>query len=179
MQDRRIQKSKDAIEKAFIDLMASKGFNQITIQDITDSANVGRRTFYHHYEDKYDLLFKMINSHISELRDICHAPENYNDEQPDLLWFAYFEEHYDFFSTMLSNQGAFTFRELLLTFVIEELQDYVDFSDGINKNINREIYMKFFGSAIVGVIEDYFRKQEPNTSKLLSEQVMILLNRNI
>lgn len=179
MPDRRIQKSKDAIEKAFIDLMCDKGFDQITIQDISDSANVGRRTFYHHYEDKYDLLSSLINSHISELRSICHAPKNYNLAQQDLLWFAYFEEHYTFFSAMLSGQGAFTFRELLLTFVIEELKDYVDFSNGINKGIDQEIYLQFFGSAIIGVIEDYFKKNEPNTSKLLSEQVMILLNRNL
>ena len=118
MQDRRIQKSKDAIEKSFINLMSEKGFNQITIQDITDSANVGRRTFYHHYEDKYDLLSMLINSHISELRNICHAPENYNTMHPDLLWFSYFEEHSNFFSTMLSDQAAFTFREILLTFII-------------------------------------------------------------
>lgn len=179
MEDRRVQKSQEAIKKAFLILMDEKGFDSITIQDITDSANIGRRTFYHHYVDKYDLLSKMIEEHISQLRSICREPKNYACVQSGFLWFSYFEDHYTFFSTMLSGKGLYTFKELLLKFVIEELRDYVDFSNDINKGINPDLYLQFFGSAIVGVIEDYFTKKQPYTSKLLAEQTAILLNRNL
>lgn len=54
--DRRIQKTKSAIYDAFLTLLAEKGYAQTTVQDIIDLANVGRSTFYAHYESKEILL---------------------------------------------------------------------------------------------------------------------------
>jgi AcrR family transcriptional regulator len=73
--DRRILKSQEAIKKAVIELMSEKNFDLITIQDISDRANVSRRTIYLHYMDKYDLLDKLIEEHINGLREICE-PES-------------------------------------------------------------------------------------------------------
>ncbi len=56
--DRRILKSQEAIKKAVTELMTKKRFDDITIQDIADKANVNRGTIYLHYMDKYDLLDK-------------------------------------------------------------------------------------------------------------------------
>ena len=47
--DRRILKSQEAIKKALIELMAKNNFDDITIQDIADRANVNRGTIYLHY----------------------------------------------------------------------------------------------------------------------------------
>jgi AraC-like DNA-binding protein len=66
--DRRILRSQDAIKKAVIELMSEKNFDQITLQEISDRANVSRRTIYLHYMDKFDLLDKLIEEHINELR---------------------------------------------------------------------------------------------------------------
>lgn len=54
--DRRIIKTQEAIKYAFIELMSEKNLDEITMQNISDRANVGRRTIYLHYFDKYDLL---------------------------------------------------------------------------------------------------------------------------
>lgn len=54
--DRRVAKTKRAIFRALLSLLDEKKYSQITIQDIIDRADIGRSTFYSHYETKDDLL---------------------------------------------------------------------------------------------------------------------------
>ena len=57
--DRRQQKSRNAILQAFEELLAKENYNNITVQQIIDKANVGRTTFYAHFETKDMLLQEM------------------------------------------------------------------------------------------------------------------------
>lgn len=54
--DRRQKKTKKAIFRAFTELLSQKEFHQITVGEIIDRANVGRATFYAHFETKEFLL---------------------------------------------------------------------------------------------------------------------------
>lgn len=54
--DRRIQKTKRSLTEALIQLILEKNYENVTIRDIIDKANVGRSTFYTHYESKEQLL---------------------------------------------------------------------------------------------------------------------------
>ncbi|WP_437957251.1 TetR/AcrR family transcriptional regulator [Sorangium sp. So ce119] len=56
VQDRRVQKSRKLLSDALVSLILEKGYDDVTIQDIIDRANVGRSTFYAHYENKEQLL---------------------------------------------------------------------------------------------------------------------------
>ncbi len=54
--DPRVKRTRALIQKAFGELLPEKEFRDITVQDITERAEVNRATFYAHYPDKYALL---------------------------------------------------------------------------------------------------------------------------
>lgn len=53
--DRRVAKTRRALQHAFMSLILDKGYDAVSIQDICDAADVGRSTFYSHYTGKDDL----------------------------------------------------------------------------------------------------------------------------
>ena len=55
--DRRQKKTREAIFNAFTELLSKKHYNQITVGEIIEKADVGRATFYAHFETK-DFLLK-------------------------------------------------------------------------------------------------------------------------
>ncbi|WP_338787748.1 TetR-like C-terminal domain-containing protein [Metabacillus sp. FJAT-53654] len=97
----------------------------------------------------------------------------------NLIWFEYFERNYSFFSTMLASSGAPSFRNRFLEFVIEELKDEVDITEEKNKGLSKDVILKFFGTAIVGIVESYFTNGIPEPAQVVAEQVGILLERNL
>lgn len=56
MTDRRVQRTRELLQNALIELMEERGYNAVTIQDIADRANVGRTTFYLHFNSKDELF---------------------------------------------------------------------------------------------------------------------------
>lgn len=54
--DRRVQRTRKLLQKTLIELIGERGYDAITIKDIVDRANVGRTTFYLHYNGKDELF---------------------------------------------------------------------------------------------------------------------------
>ncbi|TVX95185.1 TetR/AcrR family transcriptional regulator [Cohnella terricola] len=177
--DRRIQKTQEALKNAILELMAQKNLDDITIQDLSDRANVSRGTIYLHYADKFDLLDKLIESHINELRRLCESASDLDLVSATLIWAEYFESNYPFFSMMLASKGAPYFRNRFLDYLVEELRSGVDVTKGKNQGLLEDVLVQFIASAQLGVVEWWFTHARPVTHQVLAEQLGTLLERNI
>lgn len=65
--DPRVKRTRKYIQKAFTDLLAEMDFEDLSIQDIMDRAELNRATFYNHYQDKYELLELTMSGAFTEI----------------------------------------------------------------------------------------------------------------
>ncbi|SFD75793.1 DNA-binding transcriptional regulator, AcrR family [Paenibacillus catalpae] len=175
--DRRILRTKQSIKKSFLELFTEKDFEQITINEIAERANVNRGTIYLHYEDKYDLLDKCIEDHVNELISLCKKREDHtvssNGVKPV---FDYLHDHFPFFSAMFSNQRVFLFRDRLLNFFAVNLMGKMESAD---HKIDNELKAQFMASAFIGIVEWWIRLQMPHSTSFMADQVRDLFEKNL
>jgi AcrR family transcriptional regulator len=154
--DRRIEKSQNAIHAAFMEILLRMGFDAVTVKDITERANISRKTFYLHYVDKYDLLNSIVSKHIEELTIICEEKKEKGLIEGTIIWFKYFEKHKIFFAILFATESTVSFRYQLLDFIMNQLA--VKFRD-ISSEVEQEILKKFTGMAILGIVESFVLDQ--------------------
>ena len=94
---RRVARTKAAIEDAFVQLVLEHGYDQVTVADIADRADLARATFYTHYPNKEAVQFSVFNRLTEDLvqrlaagprnvvhRDTIQAAYKQAAEMPDL-----------------------------------------------------------------------------------------------
>ena len=67
--DRRIARTRRALRSALMELILEGGYDQITIRDLTERADIGYATFFRHYKNKDDLLTQNLASIMQEVND--------------------------------------------------------------------------------------------------------------
>lgn len=85
--DRRQKKTRDAIFAAFTSLLQNKRYEHITVQHIIEEADIGRSTFYAHFETKDELLKAMctqIFEHIFSAELIGEETHDFSNQTPNL-----------------------------------------------------------------------------------------------
>ena len=75
--DRRVKRTRELLQQALIDLVSERGYAAITIQDIVDRANVGRTTFYLHFNGKDDLF---MSCHAAVVSQFHFWPRSFSRE---------------------------------------------------------------------------------------------------
>ena len=80
--DPRVKRTRGLILRAFEDLLAEKNFESISVQDVTEKAQINRATFYAHFPDKFALLDHSISQMFRQeiekrTLNACHyTPDN-------------------------------------------------------------------------------------------------------
>ena len=60
LQDKRVIKTLEGIEKAFLELLSVKPVEKVTVTELADLARINKGTFYLHYQDIPDLYSKIM-----------------------------------------------------------------------------------------------------------------------
>jgi AcrR family transcriptional regulator len=87
---RRVARTKAAIEDAFVQLVLEQGYERVAVEDIADRADLARATFYAHYPNKEAVLFSVSNRLTENLmQHIAYQGGPWNVVRRDALQTAY------------------------------------------------------------------------------------------
>lgn len=160
--DRRVEKTKRAIQEAYFELLMKQPTGKITISEIARRANIDRKTFYLHYDSIDTIMKEFAQDRIDEL--VQRLKPYYIDEQPleiHVLFDAMnhiVKEHFTFFQFISQNTKYDYFfdrlKELFVSILINDYQKYFDFSE-----VEFRIYADYFVAGILSAYMRWIREQ--------------------
>jgi AcrR family transcriptional regulator len=87
---RRVARTKAAIEDAFVQLVLERGYERVAVEDICDRADLARATFYAHYPNKEAVLFSVSERLVEDLmRRIAYQGGPWNEVRRDAIETAF------------------------------------------------------------------------------------------
>lgn len=112
--DRRVRRTRRRLRNALIQLIVERGYDNITIQDITDAADLSRATFYLHYKDRDELLASSLEEMFDELvasidNDTFIETWHSLNAPPSLLAFQHVAEYSDLYKSLLLGERGVTY----------------------------------------------------------------------
>jgi AcrR family transcriptional regulator len=138
--DRRVQRTRQALRNALLQLVKEKGYDSILVEEITQRANLGRATFYLHYKDKEDLLVDVFSEIAKEKsRTLSEIPfsawmpdwgstdpvrEN-NPVPPPLLVFQHVAENSDIYRILLRSEKADRIIERIRKIITQSITEFM------------------------------------------------------
>lgn len=186
--DRRTMRTKKMIRSALAKLIEEKGFINISVTDLTQRADINRGTFYLHYVDKYDLLEKIENEIIQEIRENTKHLDSINMMNMDTIneplpfmvkLFECFRDNSVLIKSILGPKGDPTFdrkiKNLIETNLFEKQKARSFNAD--QAVVSEEYFIPYILSADLGVILHWLEngmKESPNEMALTLARMSLL-----
>lgn len=184
--DPRMRRTLLVIKDAMLTLMDEKGFDHTTVRDITERAQINRATFYLHYQDKYDLLEKIVDAMMNEFitatqlppafeaADLCIDPDT---PPPSFIrQLEHIAANDKFYKTMLGAHGLPGFAGRMENAIRDALYHRSTLAQPVDRELKvpREIIIRYSTSAHLGVIMYWLENDMPYTPKYIAAQLMRL-----
>ncbi|KAF9132514.1 hypothetical protein BGX30_012635 [Mortierella sp. GBA39] len=185
--DRRIVRTRLVIRDALTELIEEKGFEAVSVKDITTRANINRGTFYLHYRDKFDLLeqseAEVIEGIIAIITKATSEDlETYRETGISVSLivtvFEYIEEHAAFLKAILGPKGDVSFQSQLKAMFRKNLLEK-NLSPLIRKEnlqVPAEYFLSYVSSAHLGIIQQWLMSGRQETPAEMA-RILSLLTR--
>ena len=102
----RVRRTQKLLREALIELIEERGFDALTIGELTERAMVSRAAFYRNYQDKYDLVEQIFEEAMSTLQA---AVGDLGREHPPEIWVTFFEhiaQYERLYRALLGKKGS-------------------------------------------------------------------------
>lgn len=158
--DRRIDRTQQLLRGALFSLIREKGFEALTVQDIIDRANIGRATFYTHFDNKQDLLVSGFDDLRAALKERQRQALSRGTSVEDRIFafsqemFTHANEHREIFQAMVGKESGAAIQRLLHKLLVDLVRDDVKATmpRGAGGSVPIEVLVQFIGSGLFGLL---------------------------
>lgn len=180
--DRRTEKTRLSIFNALSDLMQEKKYSNITIQEIIDRANVGRSTFYAHFDTKDELLscsienvFELLNQHIIDCVDQSGSQTRFI---PVAELFEHILENSRLIRGVMSTESADLLLRKIQSYWNKKIEKHLDelFTDCTKPKVPFDILTNHITSTMIELIKWWLSCNTPYTPQQMDQYFQELIN---
>lgn len=168
----KVQKTEKAIQMAFIEIASKKGFNKMSVKDITEVAHISRGTFYLHYLDKFDLLDHYENDLLNDIVELFgkYSKSSLKKALPNkdytnnafFQMFSYLYKHKQLTSVLLRNPDSIIktrMKEIIDMEIKSDLTNHTKIS--IELTISNDYAEEIILQNVLSIITFWLQKSHP------------------
>ena len=185
--DRRSNRTRRQLKEALLSLILEKGYDAVTIEDITQRADLGRTTFYLHYKDKEDLLLSSVNEMVDDfIAQVSPQPvEAWRGDAglegitsgisaPMQLVFEHAEQNADLYRVVLQGTGRMpatsqvknVINGAVKTFLLQNRKEI--FESG-KAPVPLDIFVNYFTGALLGLLTWWLENDTQYSAQEMAE----------
>lgn len=179
--DRRKKYTRMVLKESLISILKEKPVSAVTVKEICAHADINRSTFYSHYSDQFDLLYKIEEELIEDMHETLSG-YNFTKEDEALQMtekiLEYIAENSDIFRTLLSEHGDAAFQKRVMMIAHQfTVKSWMSVS-----NLDQDIYEYisiFVVSGSIHVIKSWLDKGMDKSPKEIAEIINLLTNKGL
>lgn len=172
--DRRVRRTRRRLRDALIQLILEKGYDNVTIQEITDTADLSRATFYLHYKDKGELLAisleEMFDELVESVKDLMlrRKLELTDDNPPSLPVFNHVAEYADLYRSLLGDRGVSSVINRTLNYIArigeQQYRMLISEDEEANLPVPIEVASRHLAGAMFSMLSWWLEQDMPYTA---------------
>ncbi len=164
--DRRVKRSQNLLGEALMSLILEKGYEAVTIRDITERADVAYVTFFRHYRSKDELLAQRLQAGMRDLQTRIEAAArqarvNVTDSAEGRLIFEHVQANSLLFRVLMRSQGASQVRQQTSAAIETIFLNSCKPLSAKEKLIPRQIAAHHIAASLLSLIEWWLEHEMP------------------
>lgn len=175
--DKRVMKTKRAIHSAMTRLLSVKPIEEITVTELSNAAEINRKTFYSYYNSVYMVTEEMEDEIVERFEDTLRKIDFetlLQDPQTTFNTLArIIASDLDFYETILTNRNQVYFLQKIITSLKERIMAL--YFDRNSKDFELQEYMlEYIISGLVSVYQKWFKSGRKTDIEELSKYISML-----
>jgi AcrR family transcriptional regulator len=171
-EDRRIKKTRQALQEALIALILEKGYENITVQDVLDRANVGRSTFYAHFYDLEDLLhseFEVLQAEFEQ--HMAHHPDEVSVWDLSRLMFQHTQGYKRLYKAVVGRESGRIIQSVLQQYLSAQIRTRINAEYGDIKHplVTLGILEHYLASTFMALLTFWIDKDLPYSAEEMTQ----------
>lgn len=152
--DRRLARTKRNIRRALLELTAKRSLNDITVTELSELADIDRKTFYSHYDTIHDVVYEMVQEVAEEVRALLAETEELSIREILLGLNTLMEKNEAFYTQIAGDTPMSFLKEACKDVLKQELRHAFFIRSGMTENAF-EVCAEYVASGIIGIYTNW------------------------